>query len=60
MKSHNKFVLYLFALLIIAGCASTKVTSRKELVTEQLPKPAQPRQITSAGWIRLSSLRIGR
>ena len=40
MKSHNKFVLCLFALLIIAGCASTKVTSRKELVTEQLPKPS--------------------
>ena len=40
MKSHNKVVLCLFALLIIAGCASTKVTSRKELVTEQLPKPS--------------------
>jgi hypothetical protein len=40
MKSHNKIVLCLFALLIIAGCASTKVTSRNEQVTGKLPKPA--------------------
>jgi hypothetical protein len=39
MKSRNHIALCLFALLVIAGCASTKVTSRDELVTEQLPRP---------------------
>jgi hypothetical protein len=39
MKYRNHIVWSLFALLIIAGCASTKVTSRKELVTGQLPRP---------------------
>jgi hypothetical protein len=39
MKSRNYIVLSLFTLLILAGCASTKVTSRSELVTEQLPRP---------------------
>jgi len=29
----------LFAMAVAAGCASTKVTSREELVTEQLPRP---------------------
>jgi hypothetical protein len=29
----------LFVLLLIAGCASTKITGRKELVTGQLPRP---------------------
>ena len=40
MKSLNHSVLYLCALLVIAGCGSTKITSRNELVTEQLPRPA--------------------
>ena len=39
MKSRKHIVLCLFALLVIAGCASTKITSRNELVTEQLPRP---------------------
>jgi hypothetical protein len=30
----------LFALLLLSGCASTKVTDRKILVTEKLPRPA--------------------
>ena len=40
MKIGNHIVLCLLALLVIAGCASTKVTSRNELVTGQLPRPA--------------------
>jgi hypothetical protein len=40
MKTHGYFVLCLFALLVVAGCASTKIADRDELVTEQLPKPA--------------------
>jgi hypothetical protein len=40
MKSCNQIALCLSALLVIAGCASTKVTSRDELVTEKLPRPA--------------------
>jgi hypothetical protein len=32
-------VFSLFALLFVAGCASTKVTSREQLVTGQLPRP---------------------
>ena len=40
MKSLNHSVVYLCALLVIAGCASTKITSRNELVTGQLPRPA--------------------
>jgi hypothetical protein len=39
MKSRNHIVLCLFAILLIAGCASTKVTSRSELVTGQIPRP---------------------
>jgi hypothetical protein len=31
----------LFALVLAAGCASTKVTDRQRLVTEKLPKPNQ-------------------
>jgi hypothetical protein len=30
----------LFAMVVAAGCASTKVTNREVLVTEQLPRPA--------------------
>ena len=32
-------VPYLFAMILAAGCASTTVTSREELVTERLPRP---------------------
>jgi hypothetical protein len=32
-------VASLFAMVVAAGCASTTVTSREELVTEQLPRP---------------------
>jgi hypothetical protein len=39
MKSCNKIGLYLLALLVIAGCASTQVTSRDEIVTQKLPRP---------------------
>jgi len=41
MMNRNYFVLCLFALLVIAGCASTKITDRQQLVTEKLPRPAQ-------------------
>ena len=41
MKSRNHFILCLFLLLVIAGCGSTKVTSRNELVTGQIPRPGQ-------------------
>lgn len=41
--SPNKFitlyVMCLFALLFVAGCASTKITKRDEIVTEQIPRP---------------------
>jgi hypothetical protein len=40
MKSFNQIVLYLLALLVIAGCASTKVTSRDESTIGKLPRPA--------------------
>jgi hypothetical protein len=40
MKFYNKIGLYLLVLLIFAGCASTKVTSRDEIVTGKLPRPA--------------------
>jgi hypothetical protein len=40
MKTRNHLVLCLSALLLIAGCGSTKVTSRNELVTGQIPRPA--------------------
>jgi hypothetical protein len=40
MKIGNHIVLCLLALLVIAGCGSTKVTSRNELVTGQIPRPA--------------------
>lgn len=39
MKSRNHILLCLVYLLVIAGCASTKVTSRDELVTGQMPRP---------------------
>ena len=39
MKFRNHIVMCLVALLVIAGCASTKVTGRDELVTGRLPRP---------------------
>jgi hypothetical protein len=39
MKTRNYIVVSLFALLIIAGCASTKVTGRDEIVMGKLPRP---------------------
>ena len=39
MKSRNHILLCLAALLVIAGCASTKVTERDEMVTGQIPRP---------------------
>jgi hypothetical protein len=39
MKSYNKIGLYLLVLLVIAGCASTKVTGRDEAAIGKLPRP---------------------
>jgi len=39
MSFRNQIVLFLMALLMTAGCASTKVTSRSEQVFGQLPRP---------------------
>jgi hypothetical protein len=39
MKICNRITLCLFALLFVAGCASTKVSDRQQLVTGQLPRP---------------------
>jgi hypothetical protein len=39
MKTRNYIVVSLFALLIIAGCASTKVTGRDEIVMGKIPRP---------------------
>ena len=39
MKSRSRFVLCLFALVVAAGCASTKVTNRQQLVNERIPRP---------------------
>jgi hypothetical protein len=40
---HNRIIGVIFTgllvLICVAGCASTKVTSREQLVTEQLPRP---------------------
>jgi len=33
-------VMGLFAMIVVAGCASTKVTEREQYVTGQLPRPA--------------------
>ncbi len=41
MRSRSILVLGLFALVVVAGCASTKVSSRQELVTGQLPRPGE-------------------
>jgi hypothetical protein len=39
MKSHHQIVLCLLTLLMMAGCASTKITGRDELVTGPIPRP---------------------
>lgn len=39
MQSRSRVVPCLFALVVVAGCASTKVTDRQQLVTEKLPRP---------------------
>ena len=39
MKAHRRFVLSLFALVGVAGCASTEVSDRQVLVTGKIPRP---------------------
>ena len=39
MKPYSHIVSCLFALAVIAGCASTEVSNRKVLVDEKLPRP---------------------
>ena len=39
MKPFQHISACLFALVVLAGCASTKVTDRQPLVTERLPRP---------------------
>lgn len=39
MKSRSRVVLFLFVLIAIAGCASTKVTNRKTFAAGKLPRP---------------------
>jgi hypothetical protein len=39
MKSFSRVVMYLFALVVAAGCASTEVTNRQILVNEKIPLP---------------------
>ena len=41
MNSRNQIALSLFALLLFAGCASTKVSNQQQLYTGQLPRPGQ-------------------
>ena len=40
MNFRNQIIMCLFALLVFAGCASTKVTNRERLYNGQLPRPA--------------------
>jgi hypothetical protein len=40
MKSRSRTVWCLLTLIVVAGCASTKVTNRQQLVTDQLARPA--------------------
>jgi hypothetical protein len=40
MKSRSQIVFCLFALLVVAGCASTKVTDREIYVMGEIPRPA--------------------
>ncbi|MGH7382495.1 MAG: DUF4410 domain-containing protein [Candidatus Methylomirabilales bacterium] len=39
MKTHSRIVSCLFALVVVAGCASTETSSRKVLVDEKVPRP---------------------
>jgi len=39
MKSQSRIISCLFALVVVAGCASTETTSRQILVTEKIPRP---------------------
>jgi len=39
MKICNQLILFLFALMFVAGCASTKVTDRDQVVTSEIPRP---------------------
>ena len=39
MKAYRQIVLCLLALLMAAGCASTKITQRDEIVTGKIPRP---------------------
>jgi len=39
MKLRNHIALYLFALLVVAGCASTKITDRDQVVFGPLTRP---------------------
>jgi hypothetical protein len=39
MKSRSQIVLCLSAMLVVAGCASTKVSDRQEIVFGQIPRP---------------------
>ena len=39
MKSRSRIVSCLFAVVLVAGCASTKVADRQILVTEKVPRP---------------------
>ena len=41
MRSRSLIASGLLALVLVAGCASTKVTNRQQLVTGQLPRPNQ-------------------
>jgi len=39
MKACSRIALYLFALLLVAGCASTKITSHDQAVSGEIPRP---------------------
>jgi len=41
MKSFSRSVPYVFALIVVAGCASTTVSNRQVLVNERLPRPSR-------------------
>lgn len=41
MQSRRRVVSWVFALAVVAGCASTKVTNQQPLVTSQIPRPAR-------------------
>jgi hypothetical protein len=40
MKSRSKIVLCLLGLVVVAGCASTQVSNRQEIVFGPIPRPA--------------------